>query len=72
MLSAVSNLVRTGLTKSTKDTSSSSQQQQQQQIQLKIPQDSTKLEKQIKSLISKLENGSNIISSVYKKKGNFT
>jgi hypothetical protein len=52
--------VRGGLSKLSKDNSVG-----QQLNQLKIPQDSSKLEKQIKSLVSKLENGASLVPSVY-------
>ncbi len=52
--------MRGGLSKLSKDNSVG-----QQLNQLKIPQDSSKLEKQIKSLVSKLENGASLVPSVY-------
>ena len=58
---AITNLIRGGLSKG-KDS------QSQPQIQLKLPEDSNKLEKQMKSLVSKFESGATISSAVYMRK----
>ena len=60
---AVSNLIRTALSKSSKDSSN------QPQISLKIPTDSNKIEKQLRSFVSKLESGASLVPSFYQKKG---
>jgi hypothetical protein len=60
---AVSNLMRTALSKSSKDSSN------QFQLSLKLPVDSNKLEKQLRSFVTKLENGATLIPSIYQKKG---
>lgn len=60
---AVSNLTRSALSKSSKDSSG------QPQISLKIPTDSNKIEKQLRSFVSKLENGASLVPSFYQKKG---
>ncbi len=56
-------MTRTALTKSSKDLTN------QPQLVLKMPTDSNKLDKQIRSFVSKLENGASMISSIYLKKG---
>ena len=56
-------MTRTALTKSSKDLNN------QPQLVLKMPTDSNKLDKQIRSFVSKLENGASMISSIYLKKG---
>lgn len=61
---AVSNLLRTALSKSSKEAVTL-----QQQISMKLPTDSNKLEKQFKSLVSKLDNGAKLLTSVYIKSG---
>ena len=58
---SVTNMLRMALTKS-----SSKDQIQQQSLLLKIPEDSSKLEKQLKSFISKLQSGSSLVLDNYK------
>lgn len=60
MNTAVSNLMRIALSKSSKEANTA-----QQSNQLKLPTDSSKLEKQLKSLISKFESGSSIVPTIY-------
>jgi hypothetical protein len=62
---AVSNLLQIAVSKN----SSKNVSNLQQQISLKLPSDSNKLEKQLKSFISKLENGATLLSNVYKRNG---
>ncbi len=65
MNAAVSNLLQIAVSKN----SSKNVSNLQQQISLKLPSDSNKLEKQLKSFISKLENGATLLSNVYKRNG---
>lgn len=60
---SISNLLKTALSKSSKENTPATQQNA-----LKLPIDSSKIEKQLKSLISKLENGATIVTSVYHSK----
>ncbi len=59
---SISNLLKTALSKSSKENTPATQNA------LKLPIDSSKIEKQLKSLISKLENGATIVTSVYHSK----
>jgi Bardet-Biedl syndrome 9 protein len=61
----MANLLRNALSKS-----SSKDASQQVVSQLKMPNDSSRLEKQFKSLVSKFESGANLLSNVYLNKGN--
>jgi hypothetical protein len=54
-------MLKVALSKSNKDQSSLSTQSQ-----LKLPQDSSKLEKQLKSFVTKLQNGATLLPSVYR------
>ena len=66
---AMANLTRHGLTKSSAGKNQQQQQQQQSRDyanQLKMPADSHRLEKQMRSLIGKLESGASIRTDVYK------
>lgn len=58
---SVTNMLKMALTKS-----SSKDQIQQQSLLLKIPEDSSKLEKQLKSFISKLQSGSSLVLDNYR------
>jgi Bardet-Biedl syndrome 9 protein len=62
----MANLLRNALSKS-----SSKDASQQTVSQLKIPNDSTRLEKQFNSLVSKFESGASLLSNVYLNKGNY-
>lgn len=57
-------MLKIALSKSSKEANAPNQSQ------LKLPQDSSKLEKQLKSFISKLQNGASLLPNVYRVESN--
>lgn len=60
---SVTNMLKTALSKSSAKDQLATQQQSQG---IKLPEDSSKLEKQLKSFISKLQSGASFITDVYR------